>query len=171
VLGTVRRRIIAGAVVAVCALTAILLVVLLPGSGPAPATRARQYVSFTACLLTDARGLAAPQAAQAWAGLEAASQATLAKAEYLPVLGAQTTASALPYLASLVQRRCGVVVAVGAAPVSAVAADAGRFAKIQFAVVGGRATAPNVTVVSPQAGQVRGTVAQVVTSAVRTGTG
>ena len=156
---------------AVCALTAVLLVVLLPGSAPGPATRAREYVSFTACLLTDGRGLAGPQAAQAWAGMEAASQSTRARVEYVQVLGAQTTASALPYLASLVQRRCGVVVAVGAAPVSAVAADAGRFAGIQFAVVGGRGTAANVTVVNPQPGQVRGTVAQVVTSAVRNGTG
>jgi hypothetical protein len=169
-LGTVRRRVVTGAVVSACVLAAILLIVLLPASGPAPGTRARQYLSFSACLLTDAHGLAGPQAAQAWAGMEAASQATRARVEYLPVLAARTPAGALPYLASLVQRRCGVVVAVGAAQVSAVAADARRFATIRYVVVGGHIAAPNVTVVTPRAGQLRGPVAQAVTSAIQAGT-
>jgi hypothetical protein len=127
-------------------LTAVLLIVLLPGSGkPSGSGRARQYLAFDACLLTDAHGLAGTQASQAWAGIQAASLATHVRAEYLPVIGAQTTGTALPYLASLVQRHCNVVIAVGAAPVSAVTADAHQFTSVRFAVIGGHAAAPNVT--------------------------
>jgi basic membrane lipoprotein Med (substrate-binding protein (PBP1-ABC) superfamily) len=150
-------------------LAAVLLVVLLPGGGtpPAGAGRARQYLAFDACLLTDANGLAGPQAAQAWAGMQAASLATHAKVEYLPVAGAQTTGAARPYLASLVQRHCNVVIAVGAAPAAAVAADARQFKSVRFAVVGGQATDPNVTALSAQATRIKPAVDRVVTSAVR----
>jgi hypothetical protein len=166
-----RGRIAAAGVAAACVLTAVLLIVLLPGSGTPPAGtgRARQYLAFDACLLTDAHGLAGTQASQAWAGMQAASLATHAKVEYLPVAGAQTTGTALPYLASLVQRRCNVVVAVGAAPVSAVAADARQFRSVRFAVVGGHASAPNVTVLTTQATQLKSSVDRVVTSAVNSG--
>jgi basic membrane lipoprotein Med (substrate-binding protein (PBP1-ABC) superfamily) len=152
-----------------CVLAAVLLIVLLPGGGTPPAGtgRARQYLAFDACLLTDAHGLAGTQAAQAWAGMQAASLATHAKVEYLPVAGAQTTGTARPYLASLVQRRCNVVIAVGAAPVAAVAADARQFKSVRFAVVGGHATAPNVTALSAQATRIKPAVDRVVTSAVQ----
>jgi hypothetical protein len=147
----------------------VLLIVLLPGGGPPPAGtgRARQYLAFDACLLTDAHGLAGTQAAQAWAGMQSASLVTHTKVEYLPVAGAQTTGTARPYLASLVQRHCNVVIAVGAAPVSAVSADARQFKSVRFAVVGGRATAPNVTALSAQTTRIKPAVDQVVTSAVR----
>ena len=102
--------------------------------GPAP--RARQYLAFTACLLTDARGLNGLPAATAWAGLEDASLATHAKAEYLPVMSGPTAADAAPFLASLAARQCKVVVAAGPAPAAAVAAGARRYPAIRFAVVG-----------------------------------
>jgi len=158
------------AAIAGCAVVAGLLTWAFSGSnGPAP--RARQYLAFTACLLTDSSGLAGAQAAQAWAGMQSASLATHAKVEYLPVSGGSTEANAQPYLASLVERQCGVVVAVGAAQVAAVAADAGRFASVRFAVVGGHATGGNVTAVDGSAGQVRSAVAQLVTSAVHAASG
>jgi basic membrane lipoprotein Med (substrate-binding protein (PBP1-ABC) superfamily) len=151
-------------------LGAVLAALLIPAGTTAPgANRARAYTAFDACLLTDSNGLAGTQAAQAWAGMQSASLSTHAKVEYLPVAGAQTTGSALPYLASLVQRRCNVVVAVGTAPVSAVSADARRFTTVRFTVVGGHVTAPNVTVIDPRAGQIRASVAQAVTAAVRAG--
>lgn len=153
-----------------CVLAAVLLVVLLPSGGTPPAGtgRARQYLAFDACLLTDGHGLAGAQAAQAWAGMQAASLATHAKVEYLPVAGAQTTGAALPYLASLVQRHCNVVVAVGSAPVSAVTADAARFKSVRFAVVGGQVSASNVTVLASRSSQIKSSVAQLVSSAVHT---
>ena len=159
----------AGGVAAACVLVAVLLIVLLAGGGnpPAGTGRARQYLAFNACLLTDAHGLAGIQAAQAWAGMQSASLATHVKVEYLPVAGAQTAGAARPYLASLIQRHCNVVIAAGAAPVSAVAADASRFKSIRFAVIGGHATAPNVTALSTQTTRIKPAVDQVVTTAVR----
>jgi basic membrane lipoprotein Med (substrate-binding protein (PBP1-ABC) superfamily) len=158
-----------GGVAATCVLVAVLLIVLLPGGGnpPAGTGRARQYLAFNACLLTDAHGLAGTQAAQAWAGMQSASLATHAKVEYLPVAGAQTTGAARPYLASLVQRHCNVIIAEGTGPVSAVATDANQFKSVRFAVIGGHATAPNVTDLSAQATRIKPAVDQVVTSAVR----
>ncbi|HEY0718243.1 MAG TPA: hypothetical protein VGD68_11560, partial [Streptosporangiaceae bacterium] len=166
-----RRRgwVAAIGVTAAGVLTAVLLIVFLPRGGTplAGPGRARQYLAFDACLLTDAHGLAGSRAAQAWTGMQAASVATHARVEYLPVAGAQTAGAARPYLASLVQRHCSVVIAVGAAPVSAVSAEARQFTSVRFAVVGGHATAPNVTVLSAQASRIKVAVEQAVTSAVR----
>ncbi len=142
---------------------AIILVVAASGSKPQP--RARQYLAFTACLLTDARGLAGSQAAQAWAGLEDASSATHAKVQYLQVTTGSTEAEAAPFLASLVARECKVVVAAGPAQVAAVAADAHRFPSVRFAVVGGTAADSNVTVVAGSGSAVRSAVASLVTNA------
>src|SRR5947207_14130382 len=84
-----------------------------------PPPRARPYLNYTACLLTDAQGLAGPTASRAWAGLQDASLATHARVQYLPVAGEPTVGNAMPYLASLLQRQCAVVVAVGPAQVAA----------------------------------------------------
>ncbi|HEY4867303.1 MAG TPA: hypothetical protein VIK45_17525, partial [Candidatus Dormibacteraeota bacterium] len=78
---------------AVVAVVAIALEVTSAGGPPA---RARQYLSFTACLLTDSRGLAGAQASAAWAGLEQASASTRAQVQYLSV---SQGAAAAPYLA------------------------------------------------------------------------
>jgi basic membrane lipoprotein Med (substrate-binding protein (PBP1-ABC) superfamily) len=131
-----------------------------------PAPRARQYLAFTACLLTDAHGLAGPQAAPAWAGMQDASLATHAKVEYLPVASGPTMADAAPFLASLAARQCKVVVAAGPAQAAAVAASARRYPAIRFAVVGGEATGANVTDVTGSASAVRSAVASLVSGAV-----
>ncbi len=110
--------------------------------------RARPYLEYTACLLTDGHGVAGQPAAQVWAGMQDASLATHAKVQYLPVVGEETAANASPYLASLVQRQCRVVVAVGPAQVAAVVADAPKYPGVRFAVVGGGASGGNVTSVS-----------------------
>jgi basic membrane lipoprotein Med (substrate-binding protein (PBP1-ABC) superfamily) len=148
------------AVVAAGAVTAALLA----GHGPAP--RARQYLAFTACLLTGPGGLGDAQAANAWAGLEKASLATRAKAQYLPVESGTTAADAAPYLASLTTRHCSVVVAVGSAQVGAVAAAATRYRSVRFAVVGGGASGPNVTDLTGDAASVRAVIDSMVTRAV-----
>jgi basic membrane lipoprotein Med (substrate-binding protein (PBP1-ABC) superfamily) len=148
------------AVAAAAALTAALLA----GGGPQP--RARQYLAFTACLLTGPGGLADAQAANAWAGLQKASLATRAKVQYLPVESGTTATAAEPYLASLTTRHCSVVVAVGSAQVGAVAAAAGRYRSVRFAVVGGGASGPNVTDVTGDAASMRSDIAALVTRAV-----
>lgn len=134
------------------------------GSSPAP--RARQYIAFTVCLLTDSRGLASPQAAAAWAGLQEASAATRAKVQYQPVMSGSTEGAAAPYLAGLVAQQCRVVVATGPAQAAAVRASARRFPSVRFAVVNAAARAANVTAVRGSAGQIRSAIAALVRSAV-----
>jgi hypothetical protein len=148
---------------AVLAAAAVAAALLLSRS---PAPRARQYLAFTACLLTGPAGLADAQAAQAWAGLQQASLATRAKVQYLPVESGTTAAAATPYLASLTTRHCRVVVAVGGAQVSAVTAAAHRYRSVQFAVIGGASAGPNVTVVTGGAAHVRAVIDSLVTTAV-----
>lgn len=132
----------------------------------APQPRARQYLAFTACLLTDAHGLTGPQAAPAWAGMQAASLATHAKVEYLPVMSGPTAAAAEPVLASLAVRQCKVIVAAGQAQAAAVAATARRYPAIRFAVIGGPAVGANITQLAGTPTTVRSAVDSLITSAV-----
>ena len=119
---------------------------------PAPAPRARPYLAYTACLLTDGQGLAGKTAAPVWAGMQDVSLATHVKVQYLQVTGEETVGNALPYLASLLQRQCAVVFAVGPAQVAAVAADAPRYPQVRFVVVDGSGSGGNVTTVNGLSG-------------------
>jgi basic membrane lipoprotein Med (substrate-binding protein (PBP1-ABC) superfamily) len=119
--------------------------------------RARHYADFDACLLTSGEGVTGNQAAKVWAGLQDASKATSIRVSYLPVIGQQTQANASPYLAGLVARKCRLILAVDAAPVAAIDADAARYPAVHFIVVGGSSTAPNVRPLSTS-GDVRGSV-------------
>jgi hypothetical protein len=139
-----RRIWVGAAVVALGVVVAVLIQWIGPDSPP---PRARPYLEFTACLLTDGQGLAGP-AAPVWAGMQDASLATHAKVQYLAVSGEATVGNALPYLTSLIQRRCAVVLAVGPAQVAAVGADASRYPRVRFVVVGGSGSGTNVTVVN-----------------------
>jgi hypothetical protein len=131
------------------------------------ASRVRQYTDARACLLTGASGITTGQAATAWAGLRDASLATKAMVSYQPASGPPTATATLPYLASLAQRQCHVIVAVGHGPVAAVAADASRFAQIRFVIVAARSSGPNVTAVSPApAAQLRAAIRAAVSAAV-----
>jgi len=133
-----------------------------------PPPRARPYLEYTACLLTDAQGVAGAAAAPVWAGMQDASLATHAKVQYLPVVGEATVGNALPYLANLVQRRCAVVFAVGPAQVAAVAADAAKHPEVRFVVAAGSASGANVTAIdSSDPAQVRGQADRILRDAVR----
>ena len=92
-----------------------------------PPSRARVYENVDACLLTGARGVADPAAAQAWAGMEDASRATTARMSYLAVTGPATEAQAVPFLGSLLVSGCRVIVASGTAERAAALAEAARF--------------------------------------------
>ncbi|QSY48545.1 MULTISPECIES: hypothetical protein [Streptomyces] len=133
-----------------------------------PAPRARQYSAHSACLLTDGQGVTGREAAPVWAGMEDASLATKAKVMNLPVFGPDTTANAVPYVNTLVQRRCDVVIAVGGTPVAATRDVAGRTPKTRFAVVGDGRTEGNVTVI-PRTEGTRAAAARVVKEAVQGG--
>jgi hypothetical protein len=128
---------------------------------------AREYLaSFTACLLTDSHGLAPTETALVWRGMQNASLATQAKVEYLPVMSGSTAAAAAPYLASLLQRHCNVVVATGRAQVAAVSAQARRFPSVQFVVPGPVLAGSHVIGLRVPAAGLPAAVANVITAAV-----
>jgi len=131
-----RRRWAWPAIAGGALLVALVIWAVWPSSPPPPpASRARQYVDFDACLLTDSSGIGGPAAAPAWAGLQDASAATSVRVSFLPVVGPQTEANAVPYLGSLIARHCNVIVAVGPAPVAAVTAEAARYPTVPMVVV------------------------------------
>ena len=118
-------------------------------------------------MLTDGQGLAGAQAAPVWAGLQDASLSTHAKVQYLQASGPDTAANAAPYLASLVQRKCAVVVAVGPAQVGAVATEATKYPGVRFVVVGVAGSGKNVmSIDSSVPAEVRSRVAKTITDAV-----
>ena len=139
-----RRWWVAGCLVVVLATVTIgWLAWPRPARPPAP-PRARVYLDFTACLLTDAQGIVADPAKTVWSGMQSASLATRAKVQYLAVVGPQTVDNAAPFLLSLIQGNCSLVLAVGAAPVQAAEQLAQSHPKVQFLVVDG-APATNIT--------------------------
>jgi basic membrane lipoprotein Med (substrate-binding protein (PBP1-ABC) superfamily) len=117
-----------------------------------PPPRARVYTAFDACLLTDSGGVTGAQAAPVWAGMQAASLKTSGKVSYLAVSGADTAANAVSYVNTLVQRRCDLVLAVGASEVSAAREQAAAFPKTTFVVVDSGGSKGNVTAVAPGKG-------------------
>ncbi|MEW1721106.1 BMP family ABC transporter substrate-binding protein [Streptomyces sp. NPDC093109] len=106
---------------------------------PAPLdTRARAYREVDACLLTGEQGVTAgTPGAPVWEALRKASLSTRARVNYVPVTGEQTAANAEPFLNTLIQRRCSVVLAVGAPQVAVVESGAAHHPKVRFVVVGG----------------------------------
>ncbi|MCG5441149.1 hypothetical protein NIE79_000085 [Micromonospora sp. NIE79] len=117
---------------------------LWPTAEPEP--RQREYRAETACLLTGTAGVAAPEARPVWTGMQEASLATQVKVQFLEVDGPQTGENAETFLASLVQSRCGVILAVGEAPVQGVGTTAARFPAAKFVAFGAATPGPNVVV-------------------------
>jgi hypothetical protein len=157
---------LAAAALAVPAVVVVLAWFFWPSAKP-PQPRAREYLAFTACLLTDQSGTGGTDAAPVWAGLEDASLSTHARVQFAPVVGAQTVDNALPFLASLAQGGCDLVFAVGPLPVAAVKESAKRFPHTRFVVVGVGPAQPNVSIVdTTTAAEVRAGVARLVAAAV-----
>lgn len=135
------------------------------GGRALPAPRARAYESVDACLLTGAKGLADPAAAQAWAGMELASRATTARVSYLAATGPATAAGAEPFAGSLLVRGCKVIVASGAPQRAAALAEAGHFSAVRFVVAGPASGSPsNVTVLAFTTSGLQAGVASAVTA-------
>ena len=168
--GVSRRWWWAGAGAFVLAVAGILTAVLWPSPSSVydPPARARQYIAFSACLLTGPAGLADSSARAVWSGMESASSATRAKVTYLAAVGAsETVGSVTPFANSLVQQHCGLVLAVGAVEVQTAQSVAAANTGVDFVLVGGGASAGNVAVVpAGDAARVANRVASVVQSAV-----
>ena len=140
---------------AVPAAFAALLIAWAVRPSPAPAPQARQYLDVTACLLTGAGGVTpgAP-AAPTWAAMEKASLSTHVMVSYLPA----TVPTDVPVLLNtLVQRRCGVIIADGASPAQmARAASANPHQRFLLVSSSGTAAVPaNAAVVSAAAAPAR----------------
>lgn len=134
------------------------------------AERVRQYTNVRACMLTGSDGVADSVAAAAWAGMQGASGPSRAMVSYLPVAGPGSESTAVPYLASLVQRQCSVIVAVGKAQVAAATSQAGRYRRIHFIVVAagpaGPSTSGVVRIAATPTAQVHSAVQAAVSAAV-----
>lgn len=163
----VRHRWPSAAVVLILLGGVVWAVLALRPSPAPPPPRARQYLDFTACLLTDERGTNGPEAKPVWAGLQDASLATRAKVQYLAVSGQQTVDNAVPYLNALAQRQCNLVLAAGPVPAGAVGRSAAQFPGTRFVVVGSGTTAGNVVTVNATTPEtVRSAIDRIVTDAV-----
>ncbi|MFJ2392974.1 hypothetical protein ACIOTI_09525 [Streptomyces sp. NPDC087843] len=102
-----------------------------------PDTRARSYKDVDACLLTGKDGITAgTTAAQVWEGMQDASLTTRARVSYVTVTGEQSAAHARPYLNSLLQRSCDVVLAAGRPQVEAAEQAAPQHRTVDFVLVG-----------------------------------
>jgi hypothetical protein len=142
---------------------------LFPAASQPPAPRARQYLAFTACLLTGERGIADPAAEPAWAGLQDASLATRIKVEYLPIVGPQNINNAVLYINTLTQRHCNVIVAVKGVPSAAVMREAPAHPDTVFYVFGADTGAKNViTIDDHDPVQVRKTINHLIGTAATT---
>jgi hypothetical protein len=124
-----------------------------PVASSARAAVARQYLSASACLLTDPRGVAAgTPAAPVWAAMESESLATHVMVSHLPDTG---PADVAPMLNTLIQRRCGLIVATSAAANQVIpAAKANPHQQFLLITAAGAATAAvpvNAVLVSPAA--------------------
>jgi basic membrane lipoprotein Med (substrate-binding protein (PBP1-ABC) superfamily) len=133
---------------------------------PIPDTRARHYTEVDACLLTGKDGImAGTTAATVWQGMQDASLKTHARVNYQQVVGEQSVGNARPFLNSMLQGSCEVVLAVGSPEVSAAADTAPQHRKTDFILVDGERSRANVTFVHTGDG-LRGDVADAVERAV-----
>jgi basic membrane lipoprotein Med (substrate-binding protein (PBP1-ABC) superfamily) len=137
--------------IGIAALGAVLAVVAFfayPGPPPAEQPRAREYRDYDICLLTGEQGLTEPETKQVWDGLQQVSLQTKVRVSYLSVSGEQTEARAGQFLATQIQQRCGIIVAVGRHQVAAATAAAARYPNVRFVAVNGTASGPNLINVS-----------------------
>ncbi|GHF16509.1 hypothetical protein E5082_15085 [Streptomyces griseoluteus] len=112
------RRTIAIAAGALALVAAVVVVCACLSGGderpPVPDIRARHYTETGACLLTGKQGITAgTPAATVWQGMQDASLKTHARVSYQQVIGEQSAGNARPFLNSMLQGSCEVVVAVG----------------------------------------------------------
>ncbi len=136
----------------IAALAAVLAVVAwfaYPGPAPQEPPRAREYRDYDVCMLTGQDGLTGQEAKQVWEGLQQVSLQTKVRVSYLAVAGEQSEERAAQFVATQIQQRCGIIVAVGPHQVAAATAAAARYPDVRFVAVNGTASGPNLLNVSP----------------------
>jgi basic membrane lipoprotein Med (substrate-binding protein (PBP1-ABC) superfamily) len=148
------------AILAVSVIVGSALVWLLPEE---EAPRARQYTAFKSCLLTNAKGISEQPASAVWQGMQQASLKTHSKVQYLANTEVKST-NAAPYLGTLIQTQCDLIIAVGDIQTAAVSAGAGSHPHTKFVVVGTTAHLPNVTSVNSPPEDVQNQIAELITS-------
>ena len=133
-----------------------LAIALWPEPAPPP-SREREYLQFTACLLTPADGVRDKASEPVWKAMQDASLQTKAKVQYLEITGPQTVDNAVTFLNSQAQGGCDLIFAAGDLPVQAVAKGAAKFPAKKFVTVGGSGAANVATVdaAAPHDGVVR----------------
>jgi basic membrane lipoprotein Med (substrate-binding protein (PBP1-ABC) superfamily) len=114
-----------------------------------PPPRAVVYTDFQACLLTGPQGLTDPTAATVWSGMQDASTATRAKVSYLAPTGPDTTGTVSPYVATLVQRKCNIVLTTDTTAADAITQAAAQHTDVRFVTVNGSAGSGKVTTIPP----------------------
>lgn len=119
-----------------------------PSSTGKPAPRARQYVNFTQCLLTDAAGVNSASARPVWAAMQQSSAQTAAKSQFLAIPASAAKGESAVYANTLVARGCDVIVAAGAEPVRVAAAAAGSTPAKHFVLIGEAVPVTNAVVVA-----------------------
>jgi hypothetical protein len=111
--------------------------------------QARQYLNVSACLLTDTSGVVpGTPAAPVWTAMQSASVQTRVMVSYLSSTGPSDVS---PMLATLAQRKCGLIVTTAAAAGQAVS-TARAFPHQQFMIVaagGAAGIPPNAVLVPP----------------------
>ncbi|NEB94070.1 hypothetical protein [Streptomyces bauhiniae] len=169
-LRSLSRRTIAIAAGALAVVAAGIVVCAFLSGGddrpPIPDTRARHYTEIDACLLTGKDGImTGTPAAAVWQGMQDASLKTHARVSYQQVTGEQSTGNARPFLNSMLQGSCEVVVAVGGPEVSVAAEAAPKHAETGFVLIGGGHSGGNVSLLHTGDG-LRGEVAGAVERAI-----
>jgi len=167
-LGIHRSGLVAAAAATSAVVVGLVVWLAWPSAPSIPgAERVRQYTNVRACMLTGPDGLANSVAAAAWAGLQGASSSSKAMVSYLPVPSPATKATAVPYVASLVQLQCTVIVAVGQAQVAAATSQVAKYGHVHFIVITQRPAGSGVIrVPSAPAAQVHQAVQAAVSAAV-----
>ncbi|MBY8879931.1 hypothetical protein [Actinacidiphila acidipaludis] len=162
-----RRFRMAAAGVLTVAGGAVVVGLFLPRAGSSPPHTAAKNISrdFRACLVTDDPDQTAARAG--WSGLrEAARAAPVNTQRLITPRTATTTEALLPYVESLVQRKCGVIVSAGRL-LDGAARDAARtHPRQRFVITSGAASGlPNTTTLASPTSD---TVAAAVRAASRT---
>ena len=148
----VRRRwfVAAGGLFVVAVVVIVLVWPSSQGNGAyRPPTRARVYKSTTVCLLTGPQGVAGKDAASVWAGVQNAAGAANDQSEYLAAaVPTETVGSVTPFVNTLVNQHCDLIVATGSVEDSAVESIAANEPTVRFLLISGTSSSANVKIVS-----------------------
>jgi basic membrane lipoprotein Med (substrate-binding protein (PBP1-ABC) superfamily) len=122
-----------------------LSVLLLSGGSDNPRAVAHNISrNFRACLITSEPDQ--PTAQTAWSGLQNAARTTPVNAQRIITPSTATTTTALlPYIESLVQRECGLIISTGPHLDAAITAAAKNHPHQHFVTTGTPIALPNVT--------------------------